>query len=132
MLLLDTHILIWLATGDSALGRQARAVIEAAWSAQGVAVSTLSYLELATAWRRGRLGTPIDPRAMRDAFGQMGLRDLPVDADIAFRAGFLEDFHGDPADRLIVATALDGHQLMTADRKILNWSGPLQTIRADR
>ena len=132
MLLLDTHILIWLATGNPALGPRTRELIEAAWSDIGVAVSAISYLELATAWRRGRLETPIDPPAMRDAFRQMGLRDLPIDADIAFRAGFLDNFHGDPMDRLIVATALDGHQLVTRDRQILNWSGPLQTIPANR
>lgn len=132
MLLLDTHILIWLTTGNPALGPEARALIEAAWSGPGVAVSTISYIELANAWRRNRLDTPIDPRAMRDTFRQRGLRDIPITAEIAFRASFLEDLHGDPADRLIVATALGGYQLVTADRQILNWSGLLQTIRAGR
>ncbi len=38
--------------------------------------------------------------------------------------------HGDPADRLIVATALGGHQLLTADQRILNWPGPLSRLDA--
>ena len=40
-------------------------------------------------------------------------------------------FHGDPADRLIVATALEGHQLITADERILAWPGNLDCLRAD-
>ena len=42
----------------------------------------------------------------------------------------LADFHRDPADRLIVATALQGHQLVTEDRRILAWPGPLNRLRA--
>lgn len=41
------------------------------------------------------------------------------------------DFHADPADRLIVSTALDGHRLVTADQRILDWPGPLSRLRAD-
>lgn len=43
----------------------------------------------------------------------------------------LVDFHAVPADRLIVATALDGHRLVTADRQILDWPGPLSRQRAE-
>ena len=42
----------------------------------------------------------------------------------------LVDFHRDPADRIIVATALQGHQLVTEDRRILAWPGPLNRLRA--
>ena len=50
------------------------------------------------------------------------LCEIPIDGEIAIRAGGLPDFHGDPADRLIVATALQTSSiLMTADQKILAW-----------
>ena len=42
----------------------------------------------------------------------------------------LQDIHGDPADRLIVATALEGHRLVTADRGILAWPGRLSRLPA--
>jgi len=50
-----------------------------------------------------------------------GLVEVPVDGEIAARAGTLRDMHGDPADRTIVATALARHQLVTAERRI--WDG---------
>lgn len=53
---------------------------------------------------------------------EKGLCEVPLDGAIAIRAGGLKDFHGDPADRLIVATALElSSKLMTADQKILAW-----------
>ena len=42
----------------------------------------------------------------------------------------LEEFHRDPADCLIVATALNGHQLVTVDTNILGWSGSISTFNA--
>jgi PIN domain nuclease of toxin-antitoxin system len=56
--------------------------------------------------------------------------EIPVDGEIGIRATGLADFHGDPADRLIVATALGGHQLVTADERILDWPGALGRLRA--
>ena len=81
---------------------------------------------------KDRLPALADPdRMLRDVL-QMGMTIINVTPEIGLRAGFLEDFHGDPADRIIVATALEGHQLLTSDREILNWSGPLRTIPANR
>ena len=57
-------------------------------------------------------------------------RRVFLDGEIAARAGLLPLLHGDAADRLIVATALAGHQLVTADRRILDWSGNLQRLDA--
>ena len=45
-------------------------------------------------------------------------------------AGALPDMQGDPADRVIAATALDGHLLVTADRRLLGWPGDLDTLDA--
>ena len=62
---------------------------------------------------------------------ESGLRELPLDGEIALAAGAFEDLHGDPADRMIVATALHhGASLMTADRRLLSWSGPLRCLDA--
>ena len=79
---------------------------------------------------KGRINLPEDPIVLRYRLLEQGLVEIPVDGDIAIRAGFLRDMHGDPADRIIVATARDGHQLMTSDRQILDWDGDLRTIDA--
>ena len=55
-----------------------------------------------------------------------------ADGEIGIRANELPDFHPDPADRIIVATAMNGHQLVTADRRILDWSGNLRRLDAAR
>ena len=61
-----------------------------------------------------------------------GLIEIPVDGDIGIRANALPDFHADPADRIVVATALTGHRLVTADDRILEWSGSLDRLDARR
>lgn len=69
-------------------------------------------------WRKGALSR--------------GLIEIPVDGAIGIRAGELADLPGDPADRHIVATAMDGHRLVTADRRILDWPGPLSRLDATK
>ena len=59
-----------------------------------------------------------------------GLIEIPVDGDIAIRANELTGLHADPADRLIIATALGGHTLVTADARLLSWSGRLTRMDA--
>ena len=56
------------------------------------------------------------------------LHVLPIDAEVAFQSELLEDFHGDPGDRFIVATSII-HKLplITSDGKIQKWAG-VQTI----
>ena len=79
---------------------------------------------------KDRLDSPGDVTAWRrDLLGQ-GLIEIPVDGDIGIRANALADFHADPADRIIVATALRGHRLVTADERILTWAGSLDRLDA--
>jgi PIN domain nuclease of toxin-antitoxin system len=60
-----------------------------------------------------------------------GLQEIPLQGSAVFRAGQLQEFHGDPADRMIVATALEhSATLITADRKILDWAGLHQKVDA--
>jgi len=60
-----------------------------------------------------------------------GLIEIPVSGAIAVRASRLAHMHGDPADRIIVATALErGHELITADQRILDWEGTLRRLPA--
>ena len=61
---------------------------------------------------------------------EQGFVEIPIDGEIGIRAGLLRDMHGDPADRIIVATAQNGHELVTSDRRILDWDGDLRTIDA--
>ena len=130
MILLDTHAALWLRGGDARLGPVARAEIERAWQAEKVAMSAISFWEIAMFVEKGRIGYPGDVSRWRlEQLGQ-SLIEIPVDGEIGIRANSLADFHADPADHNIVATAMNGHQLVTADHRILGWSGGLRCVDA--
>ena len=76
----------------------------------------MDFTEDVGLWRRKLLG--------------QGLAEIPVDGEIGIRANALPDFHTDPADRIIVSTALVGHRLLTANADILRWSGNLNRLDA--
>ncbi len=131
MILLDTHVLLWLRIGDRRLGRRTRKAVESAWTAQAVAVSAISFWEVAMLHDTGRLTLLRDTASWRRTLLEDGLVEIPVDGEIGTRAAGLASLPGDPADRLIVATALlGGHQLVSADRRILGWAGRLRRLDA--
>ena len=130
MLILDTQALLWLRNGDRRLGIRARQELEQAWTADEAAVSAITFWEVALLRAKGRSDFPEDVlRWRQDQLGQ-GLTEIPVDGEIGIRANALADFHADPADRIIVATALQGHRLVTADERILGWPGSLNRLDA--
>ena len=79
---------------------------------------------------RGRIALTDDVVPWRASLLADGLIEIPVNGDIGIRANRLPNFHRDPADRIIVATALEGHRLITADELILQWSGSLDRLDA--
>ncbi len=95
-----------------------------------MAVSAISFWEVAMLHEKGRLTLLRDVASWRQALLDEGLIEIPMDGDIGCRAATLPDFHADLADRLIVATALEGHRLVTADRRILDWPGHVSRLDA--
>ena len=132
MILLDTHTVLWLRAGDPRLGPVARAEIQRAWEFDAVCLSAISFWEMAMLRYKGRMRHPDDVAKWRQEQLHQGLIEIPVDGEIGIRAYNLVDFHPDPADRIIVATALEGHQLITADDRILLWPGDLSRLDARR
>lgn len=133
MILLDTHVLIWLMEGDPKLGRQARRLTDAELTDDAVAVASISFWETAMLDQRGRVQLQRPLEMWRRAVTDAGIRELPLTGDVAIAAAELADFHSDPADRFITATALrNGAALVTADRRMLAWSGPVQCHNALR
>lgn len=125
MILLDTHVLVWLVAGSERLGRRAHLEIQEAWDAGEAAVSAFTLWEVGLLHARKRLDLAIPPRALHRNLGADGLDVVPVDDDTALRAAELaaEGLLADPADSIIAATAmLGGYTLATADRKITAWA----------
>lgn len=119
MIVLDTHILVWLAVTSKRLGADAREVL-----AEGaeLAISTVSVQEIAYLVKRGRveLDRPLKTW-VRDVLSTHDVRPIAPDVPIALRAGSLDpdSFPGDPADRVIYATAVEhGARLATADGRL--------------
>lgn len=122
LIVLDTHALLWWVAGEhAALSSTALRAIEAEREGGRIAVSSISAWELAMLVTRGRVALSVDVGQWLALVGQIeAVEFVPVDNAIAIQSVELPgDFHKDPADRLIVATArvLDA-PLVTADEKI--------------
>ena len=114
-LLLDTCALIWLGNGDPALSLDARQLIE---ESEVVYVSPISLWEVSNKCRKGKLQLKFSPREWFERIlRRHRLKVLPLTCEVMFRAGELQEHHKDPADRMIIASALDaGFAVVTADR----------------
>ena len=97
MILVDTHALIWLRTGDDHLGIAARRTLNDALRDGDLAVSAMTFWEVAMLKAKDRLEFPEDVRLWRREMLGQGLEEIPVDGGIAARAGMLENLHGDPS-----------------------------------
>ena len=130
MKLLDTHSVLWFREANPRLGNRARQEIDQSFQQKDAAVSVISFWEIAMQMQKGRIQLPTDLDSWRTDLLRYGLVEIPVTAAIAMRAGLLPNMHGDPCDRRIVSTALEGHELITADELILAWPGQLSRLDA--
>jgi PIN domain nuclease of toxin-antitoxin system len=128
MILLDTHAWIWWVSEPSRLSRRARSALD---YAARIAVCPISAWELSTKVRMGKIRLDRDVMVwVKQALDRPRLSVAELSPEIAVRAGGLDrnEFHGDPADRLIVATAIElGIELVTKDRRIRDYD-PVRTL----
>ncbi len=124
-LLLDTHIWLWFAQPERRLKKPGQEAIERAIAGGSLRISVMTVWEISQLDALGRihLGAPID-EWMEKALALPGLQCLQLEPAVIFDAHRLPgDFHRDPVDRLLVATARHhGLTLITEDRKILDYA----------
>ena len=121
MILLDTHVLVWLTSEPVKLSKQASSAIRRANRAGGIAISAITLWELAWLASHGRLQvTETVESYLEEVSSLVAIR--PVTVKVAALANqFPTDYSSDPCDRLIGATALaEGMVLITKDMKIRN------------
>jgi PIN domain nuclease of toxin-antitoxin system len=124
MIVLDTHIFVWLNQNDPRLTNNHRQVITEERE-HGLGISTISLIEIARLVSAERIILPLHIEEWFEiALAQPGIILISITPKIAVEAQSLPgDFHKDPADRIIVATArLLDVPIVTIDRKILNYS----------
>ncbi|HMJ71914.1 MAG TPA: type II toxin-antitoxin system VapC family toxin [Solirubrobacterales bacterium] len=128
LILLDTHVFVWLAAAHE---RLSAAALEAVDSEPERAICLVSVQELAYLAVRGRLAMdrPVD-KWVGDALGVLEARALPPTVATSIRAGSLDpqEFHGDPIDRLIYATAVEHDALLVTADKRLRQFDPERTV----
>lgn len=107
MILLDTHVLVFLALRPERLSKPATRAIAKAERRDGVAISSITLWELAQLIDQGRLAVPGSVEGfLREVCRRPGLTVLDITADIAaLTLLFPATFAKDPADRIIGATA---------------------------
>ncbi len=133
MLIADTHVLLWELSDMENIPPVVSGAIQDALASSELAVSTATYWELGELLRKGRVELAGGLRTWRSRLRDSGIYELPIDTEIALRAVELRDqaAPNDAADRFIMATALTRNAvLVTADREILAWNGPLDCINA--
>ena len=127
MIVVDTHAWLWWVNGEAALSEPARRTIE---RAEAVGVATISAMEVAALVERKRIALASEVRLwVTQALALEHVRELPLTVEIAVEAGsYGSDFAGDPADRIIYATAIaTGSKLVTRDRFLRSYD-PARTV----
>lgn len=124
MIVLDTHVLVWWVSTPEKLSKKSRKVIEQELKKGEILISSISIWEIYLLVKKGRLQFTTSPDSWLEKVESIpGIRFVPVDNKIAAQSVNLPDpLHKDPANRMIIATALQvGAKLITSDQKILDY-----------
>lgn len=124
MIVLDTHVLLWWVSNPEKLSKKARSTIEKTISEGSIYISSISAWEIAMLVERKRLALTMDVKDWITRCEAIPyIKFVPVTNGIAIKAVQLQgEIHNDPADRIIVATALSmGVTLVTMDQKLRNY-----------
>jgi PIN domain nuclease of toxin-antitoxin system len=126
LLLLDTHCWIWAQLGlIQQLSRTALQSIKEGEREGNLRISVISIWELAMLEKRGRVALPMNVRSwVEQALSKPGIAVAPLTPEIAIESAHLPgEMHGDPADRMLVATArVLGAKLVTKDAQLIRYS----------
>lgn len=126
-LLLDTHLLVWLASEPERLSREARAIIADANNA--LSFSAISMWEIAIKQALGRADFAVDPRPLRNGLIARGYAELPMTSEHGFATGSLPPLHRDPFDRAMIGQAMvEGIVFLTADAGLAAYGDVVRVV----
>ena len=126
-LLLDTHIVLWLALSPDRLSKKAKSLLSD--ESNELVYSVASLWEIVIKSGLDRLDFRIDPRALRQGLLDNDYTELKVTGEHALATDALPLVHRDPFDRLLLAQAIvEGITLLTADALLSRYGGPVRKI----
>jgi len=126
-LLLDTHVLLWVAAGSDRLSSAARQLIEEEQSE--LFFSAVSVWEVVIKRGLGRSDFQVDPRVLRRRLLDNGYSELSIVSEHSCAIDSLPSIHKDPFDRLLVAQAMvEGITLLTLDPVVAQYPGPIRRL----
>jgi PIN domain nuclease of toxin-antitoxin system len=123
-ILLDTHVWLWAMIGNPNLTKDFSATFEKHLRSQGVLISPMSIWEIGMLVEKKRIEIEMDVMDwVNQALDNPGMQLSPVTPEIAIQSARLPgEVHGDPVDRLLIATAFEENAvLVTCDKKILEY-----------
>ncbi|MHB1360241.1 MAG: type II toxin-antitoxin system VapC family toxin [Rhodocyclaceae bacterium] len=119
-LLLDTHLLLWVASEPDRLSRKARGLLLDFGNRP--MFSSASLWEIAIKRSLGRDDFKVDARRLWRMLLASGYLELPVSSEHALVAGDLPNLHKDPFDRMLIAQArVEGLLLLTVDKAVAKY-----------
>ena len=124
MIILDTNALIWWSTAPEKLSKKARKTIDESIKKEYIFISSISIWEVYLLVKKDKVELLLDIDSWLEKLEYLPfVKFIPVDNRIATHSVNLPDFeYKDPADRIIIATALNlGAKLVTSDKRILNY-----------
>ena len=126
-ILLDTHILLWVAGAPDRLSTDARALIENPTT--DLIFSAASLWEIAIKNKLERADFSIDPRLLRRKLLENSYTELAITGAHTVAVDLLPPIHKDPFDRILVAQAqVEGMTLLTADEIVGRYPGPIRVL----
>lgn len=134
-IILDTHIFVWMITEKNKLNKNIQEIITQNVPGHRILISAITVWEIAMLVQKGRLQftIPVKPW-IEKALTTPGITIIPLTPTLLLESCLLSgNFHDDPADRMIVATAkVENATLLTRDHRILDYSkhGYINALKA--
>ncbi|MCW5589056.1 MAG: type II toxin-antitoxin system VapC family toxin [Legionellales bacterium] len=126
-LLLDTHVLLWVAGEPEKLSTQAQDWIND--RGNELFFSSASLWEIVIKRNLGRADFQVDPRVLRRGLLDHGYNELPLTSEHAVAIEHLPLLHKDPFDRILIAQAFaEGFILLTSDDYVAQYPGSIKKI----
>ena len=126
-LLLDTHLLLWLAAYPERLAGDVLELVED--SGNDLCFSVTAIWETAIKFSRGRDDFDVEPGFLRRELLQHGFSELSIRGEHAVAIAGLPLIHKDPFDRILIAQAMvEGIVLLTVDKVVAQYPGPIRLV----